>query len=203
MTGVATDGNGNVVVSGSNFKPDSQVYFDGLPADTNVTDSSHATAIPPPGASSQTAAVIVFNSDGQDSMFYGPDAADLTAILQRCRRKVTFSPSSTLPAGAEAEIDIEGANTDFIRRHTAVGYGSSDVLVRGVWVLSPTHALANVQIAPNARKAASGHGGLGIPGGHATGGTPNRHRRIQRCPWWTQRLLTRYGRRAAYFRARP
>ena len=39
---------------------------------TNVTDGSHATAIPPPGASSQTVAVTVFNSDGQSSMFYGP-----------------------------------------------------------------------------------------------------------------------------------
>ena len=154
VTGVATDGDGNVVVSGSNFKPDSQVYFDGLPADTNVTDGSHATAIPPPGASSQTVAVTVFNSDGQSSMFYGPSPVPTYSYPASVSPKVTFSPSS-LPAGAKAMIDIAGTNTNFVDGLTAVGFGSSDVLVRQVWVLSPTHALANVQVAPNAGQGAS------------------------------------------------
>jgi hypothetical protein len=34
---------------------------------------------------------------------------------------------------------------------TSVGFGSSDVLVRRLWVLSPTHVLVNVQVAPNAQ----------------------------------------------------
>jgi len=154
VTGVATDGNGNVVVTGANFKSDSQVYFDGLPADTNVTDGSHATAIPPPGASSQTVAVTVFNSDGQSSMFYGPSPLPTYSYPASVSPKVTFSPSS-LPAGAKAMIDIAGANTNFVDGFTAVGFGSSDVLVRQVWVLSPTHALANVQVATNAGQGAS------------------------------------------------
>jgi len=49
ISSVDTDGNGNVVVTGSNFASDSQVYFDGLPAATSVADSSHAAAVPPPG----------------------------------------------------------------------------------------------------------------------------------------------------------
>jgi uncharacterized protein (TIGR03437 family) len=36
-----------------------------------------------------------------------------------------------------------------------VGFGSSDALVRGVWVLSPTHALVNVQVADNALPGSS------------------------------------------------
>jgi len=36
VSSVDTDENGNVVVTGSNFASDSQVYFDGLPAATSV-----------------------------------------------------------------------------------------------------------------------------------------------------------------------
>jgi len=151
---VDTDGNGNVVVTGSNFASDSQVYFDGLPAATSVADSSHATAIPPPGMNGQTAVVAVFNSDGQNSMFLGPAPAPTytypTGASAPAAPKVTFSPN-TLPAGARALIDITGANMSFANGLTSVGFGSSDVLVRRVWVLSPTHALVNVQVAPNAR----------------------------------------------------
>ena len=48
-------------------------------------------------------------------------------------------------------IDITGANMSFANGLTSVGFGSSDVLVRRLWVLSPTHVLVNVQVAPNAQ----------------------------------------------------
>jgi uncharacterized protein (TIGR03437 family) len=132
-------------VTGSNFTAQSQVYFDGLPAATTVTDSSHASAVLPPGASGQTVNVTVFNSDGQDSTFANPTPPTYT-YPSSPSPLVTFSPA-TLPAGAEAEIDIEGANTDFESGMTTVGFGSTDVLVRGLWVLSPTHVLVDVQLA--------------------------------------------------------
>ncbi len=149
---VTTDGNGNAMVTGSNFNSQSQVYFDGLPAATNVTDASHATALPPPGASGQTAEVIVFNGDGQSSLFAGPSTVTYT-FPASAAPQVTFAPS-TLPAGVRAMIDITGVNTNFVDGMMTVGFGSSDVLVRRVWVLSPTHALVNVQIAPGAPQGA-------------------------------------------------
>ncbi len=152
VTGTTVDGNGNLVVTGANFTPQSQVYFDGLPVATTVTDSSHATAVPPPGASNQTVTVTVFNSDGQDSTFLDPTPPTY-AYPASPSPQVTFSPS-TLPAGAEAEIDIEGVNTDFVNGLMTVGFGSTDVLVRGLWVLSPTHALVDVQVAPSAPSGA-------------------------------------------------
>jgi uncharacterized protein (TIGR03437 family) len=148
ISNVAPDGNGNLDVTGANFTLQSQVYFDGLPASTNMVDNSHLTAVTPPGASNQTAAIVVYNSDGQDSTFTNPTPPTFSYPAAPTPQ-VTFSPE-TLPAGAEAEIDIEGVNTNFVSGATTAGYGSSDVLVRGVWVLSPTHALANVQISPNA-----------------------------------------------------
>jgi uncharacterized protein (TIGR03437 family) len=154
VSNVATDGNGNLVVTGSNFTPQSQVYFDGVPASTNMADNAHLTAVPPPGAGNQTAAIIVYNSDGQDSTFTDPTPPTFNYPAAPTPQ-VTFSPG-TLPAGTEAEIDIEGVNTDFVNGMMTVGYGSSDVLVRGVWVLSPTHALINVQISPNAPQGSIG-----------------------------------------------
>ncbi len=153
VAGIAPDGNGNLLVTGSNFTPQSQVYFDGLPGATTVTDSGHASAALPPGASSQTVTVTVFNSDGQDSTFGNPTPPTYTYPVSPSPQ-VTFSPG-TLPAGAEAEIDIEGVNTDFVNGMMSVGFGSTDVLVRGLWVLSPTHALVDVQLA-----AAAPSGGL-------------------------------------------
>jgi uncharacterized protein (TIGR03437 family) len=152
VTGVDTDQNGNLIVTGSNFTPQSQVYFDGLPANTTVVDSSHATAVPPPGASNQTATITVFNSDGQDSTFVDPTPPTFTYPAWS-DPQVTFSPGS-LPAGARAEIDIQGVNTNFVSGMVTIGFGSSDVLVRGIWVLSPTHALVNVQVSPDTPQGA-------------------------------------------------
>ncbi len=154
ISNLATDGNGNLVVTGANFTAQSQVYFDGLPAATNMVDNAHLTAVPPPGASNQTAAIVVYNSDGQDSTFTNPTPPTFS-YPSSPTPQVTFSPD-TLPAGAEAEIDIEGVNTNFVDGMVTVGYGSSDVLVRGVWVLSPTHVLVDVQISPNAPQGTIG-----------------------------------------------
>ena len=154
ISNITTDGNGNLAVTGSNFTPQSQVYFDGLPAGTDFVDSSHLTAVPPAGANNQAAAIIVYNSDGQDSTFNDP-TPPIFNYPSSPTPLVTFSPA-TLPAGSEAEVDIEGVNTNFANGAMTVGYGSSDVLVRGVWVLSPTHALANIQVSPNAPQGAVG-----------------------------------------------
>ena len=158
ISSVDTDADGNVVVTGTNFASDSQVYFDGLPAATSVAGNSRVTAVPPPGMNGQTALIAVFNSDGQNSMFPGPTPAPTytypIAATAPAAPRVTLSPN-TLPAGARAMIDITGANMSFANGLTSVGFGSSDALVRRVWVLSPTHALVNVQVAPNAQLGSS------------------------------------------------
>ena len=158
ISSVSTDATGNVVVTGTNFAPDSQVYFDGLPAATTIVDASHATVIPPPGVSGQTAVVTVYNSDGQNSMFLAPSPVPAYTYPGSAKSapasSVTLSPSA-LPAGTRALVDITGVNTNFTDGFMNVGFGSSDALVRGVWVLSPTHALVNVQVADDALPGSS------------------------------------------------
>jgi uncharacterized protein (TIGR03437 family) len=47
-------------------------------------------------------------------------------------------------------VEITGTNTNFADGQTIIGFGSSDVFVRRLWVLSPTHAFANVTVTPQA-----------------------------------------------------
>jgi len=96
---------------------------------------------------------------------------------------VTFSPN-TLPAGARALIDITGVNMSFANGLTSVGFGSSDVLVRRVWVLSPTHALVNVQVAPNAQLGPSSASVMsGFQVFFAAGGLPDHPPQTPICQW--------------------
>jgi uncharacterized protein (TIGR03437 family) len=158
IASVATDATGNVVVTGTNFASDSQVYFDGLPAATTIVDALHAIVIPPPGVSGQTAVVTMYNRDGQNSMFLAPSPVPTYAYPGSAPAapisSVTLSPG-VLPAGVRALVDITGVNTNFTDGFMKVGFGSSDAVVRGVWVLSPTHALVNVQVAGNALPSSS------------------------------------------------
>lgn len=154
ISSVTTDASGNAAITGSNFRADSVVYFDGMPAATTIVDGSHAVAVPPPGASNQQATVTVFNSDGQSSMFSGPSPVPEYSYAPVAAPNVALSPN-TLPAGARAMIDVNGGNTNFVDGLTTVGLGSSDVQVRRVWVLSPTHAWIDVQVAPSAPQGAS------------------------------------------------
>jgi uncharacterized protein (TIGR03437 family) len=104
-----------------------------------------AVVVAPPGASGQRATVSVFNHDGQNSLFLQAGSPQVFPYA------VTDSPSFTvvpnaLPAGSEAAITITGVNTRFTAGQTIAGFGTSDVFVRQVFVLSPTQLLVNVSI---------------------------------------------------------
>ena len=149
---------GTVSVTGASISLDSRIYFDSLPgAVRSVTgNDTSATAIvtPPVGFNNQISAVTIYNSDGQNSgfvqptplnYFYGPSAPAAVAVAP---------PTNVLPAGVSAMVEINGINTSFVDGQTNVGFGSSDVYVRRVWVLSPNHLWANVTVAPNAASGA-------------------------------------------------
>jgi hypothetical protein len=60
-------------------------------------------------------------------------------------------------------VDVVGANTNFVAGQTVVGFGTSDVVVNQVTVLSPNHL--SVQVTPNVTVATSGINvttGLGV-----------------------------------------
>ena len=99
-----------VTVAGANFSADSHVFFDGLPAAVNspfTGDKTNGaiTVNPPPGHSGQTAYVIVYNGDGQNSTFYQPQAPPTYTYPSSGAPQITVTPAA-LPAGATALVDI-------------------------------------------------------------------------------------------------
>ena len=123
-----------------------------------------AVVTPPLGANGQVSTVTAYNSDsGQNSQFlpaspviagfstpYGSETAPL----------VTSINPASLPAAAEAMVDITAAGVNFQQGLTNVGFGTSDVLVRRVFVLSSTHLQVDVSVSPGAALTSSDTSGI-------------------------------------------
>lgn len=151
VTSASANGDGTVTVTGTTFLPGTLIYFDGLPSTINSMNLSTGTAVvvPPAGTNNQQAVVSAYNPDGQNSQLVQPTPVTYTYGAAATPVINTISPSS-LPAGAEASIDITGTGFTFAPGQTVVGFGSSDVLVQQVFVLSPTHLQVNVSVSSNA-----------------------------------------------------
>jgi uncharacterized protein (TIGR03437 family) len=159
VASVAPNADGSVTVTGSGFGPDSRVFFDGIQAATvtafSGTDAQGSIAVTPPaGSSGQVSNVTVYNGDGQNSTFLQSQNPPTYTY------PVTGAPQaaldkSALPAGVSSMVDINTQNTNFVDGQVTVGFGTGDITVNRLWVLSPTHLQANVVVAPNAVLGAS------------------------------------------------
>jgi uncharacterized protein (TIGR03437 family) len=160
VTGLTQNSDGSVTVAGTGLGAGSRVFFDGLPgrvtapyaaaAQSSGSTSSAGGSIsvmPPPGASSQTATITVYNGDGQNSMFLQLESPFTYSYPQSSAPTANISVSG-LPQGAVAMVDITTSNMNFVDGQTSVGFGTTDIAVQRVWVLSPTHAIANVIVSP-------------------------------------------------------
>jgi uncharacterized protein (TIGR03437 family) len=170
VTAATVNPDGSVTVSGAGFGSDSSVYFDGLKANITAPFSGSdaqgtITVTPPQGASGQVSTITVFNTDGQNSMILlglTDEVPGQPAVGQPVTYSypVTALPQintlsvSSLPASSSAAVDITTSNTNLVDGQVTVGFGSDDITVRRVWVLSPTHVVADVSVAPNAAAGA-------------------------------------------------
>lgn len=144
------DGNGNpaVLIAGQQFTSSTRIYFDGLPAAIQSQKSNLLIVTPPLGPIGYTAAVAAFNSDGQSSLFLNPTARTYTyasgvASAVAANPSLTVMPS-VIPAGGSLTVDVQGINTNFVQGLTTVGFGTSDVVVNEITVISPIHLTATV-----------------------------------------------------------
>lgn len=136
-----TAGNRVVVIAGRGFFPDRSTYttflFDGLPGTVEGVTGGGLVVLPPPGPSRYPATVEALNSDGQSSLFLQPTPPIFTY-------DATGTPSlvvtpKALAAGKDIVVDVFGSNTHFIDGQTTVGFGTSDVTIDKITVVSPTH----------------------------------------------------------------
>jgi uncharacterized protein (TIGR03437 family) len=152
VTGVSANGDGTLTVTGANWAADSAIYFDGLPAAISWLDPKAGTATvnPPPGATGQTSIVTVYDTDGQNSQLVQSASPVTWSFGDSGVAAISAISPALLPAGAEAAVDITGTGFAFTPGLTTVGFGTTDVVVRQVFVLGPNHLKANVSIAPGA-----------------------------------------------------
>ncbi len=155
ITALTTNSDGSVTVTGTNLDAGSRVFFDSLPGqpDPNpfFTQSGAITVIPPPGASNQTATMTVFNIDGQNSMqSLGQSQSPLTYTYPQSSPPAAAISVSAMPQGVSAMVKVTSSNMQFEDGITTLGFGSGDVTVRRLWVISPNEVWANVTVSPTA-----------------------------------------------------
>ncbi len=138
-----------VAVTGTNLAGETRLLFDGVAAAVRGVDELGRLLVAPPTApGGHRASVVALNRDGQSSLFLqsAPAVYDYDHAEQPL---ITMSPSS-LPAGTEAMVEVNAFGTNFIDGQTRIGFGTSDVAVRRLWVTGPGRILANVAVARSA-----------------------------------------------------
>jgi hypothetical protein len=157
INAVMGNADGSVTVTGGNFGPDSRVLFDGLAAVATVSNAAGAITVTPPASSSgQIATVTVFNSDGQNSSFYFESGGNPPTYSLPASGTPTVAVSipgqalAALSTGSSALVSITGSSTHFVSGQVTVGFGSSDIAVNNVLVLSPTELWVDVSVAAGA-----------------------------------------------------
>ncbi|HUS05058.1 MAG TPA: matrixin family metalloprotease [Bryobacteraceae bacterium] len=168
VSAVVATGPGAALITGVNLFADTRIIFDGVPAAVKAIDENGRLTVDLPSAPlGYRAVVAALNSDGQSSLFLqGDNPPVYTYEDQTTLASVLSVPAianagvsgafagvspSALPAGADAMIDIFGSNINFVDGQVSIGFGSSDIVVRRLWVVSPTHAFANISIAATAQ----------------------------------------------------
>jgi hypothetical protein len=146
----ATDGLGDPIVNvaGANLGGSTRVKFDGAEGTVqSVNSDGSLTVAAPPGNSPYTASVEALTADGQTSL-QSIDAAVPPTITYTGNANPAISgvtPANLLP-GTNAMVEIDGINAAFVPGRTWVGFGSSDIFVKQVWVTSPTRMVMNVAV---------------------------------------------------------
>ncbi|MCW5981219.1 MAG: matrixin family metalloprotease [Bryobacteraceae bacterium] len=151
----ASDSEGRpvIAIAGRRLTRASRILFDGVAASVTGTADNGIVFVQPPAApSGHRATVVILNPDGQSSLFLQGSEAPQWEYGVHGRATFSVTPSA-LPGGAESMIDVRGSNTFFQAGQTELGFGSTDIVVRGLWVLGPDRLLANIQIAPDAAGA--------------------------------------------------
>ncbi len=152
ITAATPNGDGTATITGTNWAADTQIYFDGLRATILSLNAAAGVAIvqPPAGASGQQSTLTAYNSDGQNSQFLQSASPVVYSYPNAPSPSVVSVSPASLPAGAEAAVTITVAGMTLTPGATVAGFGTSDIVVRSVFVTGANQLVANVSVAPGA-----------------------------------------------------
>jgi predicted Zn-dependent protease len=141
-------GNSTITVFGSSLSSATQIVFDGAPANLiSANGDGSLTVSVPPAPGPYTSSVEALNPDGQTSGQanpFGPPQSPYNYSYANPATINTISLSSVTP-GTDTMIQITGSNTNF-NSQTTVGFGTSDIIVKQVFVIPPTSLIVNVSV---------------------------------------------------------
>ena len=141
----SSDGSRLAQVSGTGFSPGSRVLVDGEPTSIRAIDETAGTIVfaPPTAPTGHVGRIIVLNPDGQSSLFINPGAPLQLPYVDSEANTFTITPSVLQP-GSESVIEINSPGAHFQSGRVNIGFGSSDIQVRALSVLSSSRVLVSV-----------------------------------------------------------
>lgn len=150
-TGDGPTGNRYAVITGENFDANSRVFVDGEAAIVrNVQGTTQILVSAPTAPTGHVGRVVVLNSDGQSSLFLSPDNPAQLPYPEPEATSFTIQPTQIAP-GSETVIELNAPNAKFIAGRVRVGFGTADLNVRAMQIVSPTRLLLSVVAAPQAQ----------------------------------------------------
>jgi hypothetical protein len=152
---VEQNSDGTVTVSGSGLATGTRILFDGVSAAIRRSQDGTITVVPPPALPGTSASVLALSPSGLDSSSFAPAAAPpMYSYPSSDAPSIQISPNAAA-AGSDVVIDLTGTNVDFAVSGLRLGFGTSDVVVRHIWLLSPQHAKVAISVAPAAQQGST------------------------------------------------
>lgn len=145
---VQQNSDGTVTISGSGLATGTRILFDGAPAAIRQSLDGALTVVPPPAQPAASAAVIALSPSGLDSSSFAPAAAPPAyGYPDKGAPAIQVTPD-TVSAGSDAVLDLTGTNVNFAVSGLQLGFGTSDIVVHRIWLLSAEHAQLAISVSP-------------------------------------------------------
>lgn len=152
----STDANGNATVNiaGTNLSSvtrsdgnTTKILFDGAQANVlQVNSDGSLTVAAPPATNGYQSSVEALAPDSQTSWQLLGSAAPPTFVYGGPGSPSINVSAAPVAAGTDTTVEIFGTNTNFVQGQTTVGFGSSDITVTQVWVVSPGLIEMNISV---------------------------------------------------------
>jgi hypothetical protein len=141
------NGNGLLTVSGSSLSTATTFVFDGTPAVSVANPDGSFTLSAPPAPGPYSSSIEALNPDGQTSGQAIPLGEPPQYSYNYANPATIQLSSSQVTAGTDTMIQINGFNTNF-NSQTTVGFGTSDIVVKQVFVTPPNLLWVNISVNP-------------------------------------------------------